>query len=98
MRKKSEKIRPQKAYVSIWVFPIISFRIRLSPCISKYFGIFLIGQKRYGAKCKVFAIKYLPDDMGKVTIIEKAIAESGKSNNEWIKMAIDEKLERDKFL
>lgn len=36
--------------------------------------------------------------MGKVTIIEKAIAESGKSNNEWIKMAIDEKLERDKFL
>ncbi len=55
-------------------------------------------QKRYGAKCKVFAIKYLPDDMEKVRIIEKTIAESGKSNNEWIKMAIDEKLERDKFL
>lgn len=55
-------------------------------------------QKRYGAKCKVFAIKYLPDDMEKVKLIDKALEQSGLSANAWIKMAIDEKLERDGFL
>lgn len=55
-------------------------------------------QKRYGAKCKVFAAKYLPDDMEKVRLIDEAIEQSGMSANAWIKMAIDEKLERDGFL
>ena len=55
-------------------------------------------QKRYGEKCKVFAIKYLPDDIEKVRLINEAIEQSGFSANAWIKSAIDEKLERDGFL
>lgn len=55
-------------------------------------------QKRYGEKCKVFAIKYLPDDMEKVRLIDEVLDKSRMSANAWIKMAIDEKLERDGFL
>jgi hypothetical protein len=55
-------------------------------------------QKRYGEKCKVFAIKYLPDDMEKVQLIDEAMKQSGLSANAWIKSAIDEKLEREGFL
>lgn len=59
---------------------------------------FAESQKRYGAKCKVYSIKYVPDEMENVEVLENAIVKSGLSANAFIKCAIVEKLERDGFV
>lgn len=59
---------------------------------------FAESQKRYGAKCKVYSVKYVPDEMESVEILESAIIKSGLSANAFIKCAITEKLKRDGFL
>jgi len=51
-------------------------------------------QKKYNQKTKLFAVKYTLQELGIVGEIEKAISESGKTANAWIKEAICEKLER----
>ena len=58
---------------------------------------FAESQKRYGAKCKTFAIKYVPNDIYMVELIEQA-SENYKSTQDFIKTAINEKLKRDGFL
>ena len=57
-------------------------------------------QADYRKKVKQYNVKYsLADsDLEKVRLIDKAIEQSGMSANAWIKIAIDEKLERDGFL
>lgn len=59
---------------------------------------FAESQKRYGKKCKIYSVKYVPDEMENVEILESAIVKSGLSANAFIKCAIVEKLERDGFL
>lgn len=59
---------------------------------------FAESQKRYGKKCKVYSVKYVPDEMESVEMLESAIAKSGLSANAFIKCAIAEKLARDGFL
>lgn len=51
-------------------------------------------QKKYNQKTKLFAVKYTLQELEIVGKIEKAIEESGKTANAWIKEAIKEKLER----
>ena len=53
-------------------------------------------QKKYGEKCKKYTVKYTLQELEIVREIEKAISESGKTANAWIKEAIEEKLERTK--
>ena len=55
-------------------------------------------QKRYGDKCKVYHVKYIPTEFDSMEAIEKALSVSGMSANAWIKLAIREKLERDGFM
>ena len=56
---------------------------------------FAESQRKYGEKCKKYAVKYIPTEMDKVKEIEKELEKCGMSANAWIKQAIDEKLLRD---
>lgn len=59
---------------------------------------FAESQKRYGDKCKTYAVKYTPSEIDEVKIMEDALMCSGLSANTWIKKAIHEKLEKDGFI